>query len=147
MKVVLLAKVPALGERGDICEVADGYARNLLFPKNLARSATTHAITEAREEHDVLQKHAEQELVAAQHLASRLDGYELEFEEKVSEAGTLYAAVGTQKTAQELKQRGFDIKKTQITMKPIKTPGEYQATIRLDHGLEAEIKIIVAEAL
>lgn len=146
MKVVLLAKVPALGERGEICEVADGYARNLLFPKNLAKLATAQAVAEAKDEAVLQGKNAERELADIGRNAGNLDGFELEIFEPVSEGGTLYAAVSAQKTAQLLKEKGFDIKKTQVHMQPIKTPGEYAAVIRFEHGLEAEIKIIVAKA-
>lgn len=146
MKVVLLEKVPALGERGDVCEVADGYARNLLFPQNLATSATPQAIAEAAQEFEARRKNAERQLADIQQVASRLDGFVLEIAEKASEAGTLYAAVGAQKVAACLKERGFAIKKTQIGMQPIKTPGEYPATVRFDHGLEVEITIIITEA-
>ena len=146
MKVVLLDKVPSLGERGEVCEVADGHARNFLFPKNLAKPATPQAIKEAEEDREKIRKQSVQELAKAQGVASKLDGYELEIEAMVSEAGTLYAAVGVQKVAQELKEKGFNIKKTQVKMEPIKEPGEYNATIRFNHGLEVEIKIIVSEA-
>ncbi len=146
MKVVLLQRVPTLGERGDICDVADGHARNLLFPKKLAIPATAQAIAEAEAEREAARRRSERELAALQKLATQLDGYELEVEETASDAGTLYAAVGAQKVAQLLKERGFDIKKTQVTMTPIKTPGEYAATVRFDHGLEAELKLIVTGA-
>lgn len=146
MKVVLLQRVPTLGERGEICDVADGYARNLLFPKKLAVSATAQAILQVEQEREAARRRSERELAALQKLATQLDGYELEVEETMSDAGTLYAAVGAQKVAQLLKERGFDIKKTQVTMTSIKTPGEYAAAIRFDHGLEAELKLIVTGA-
>lgn len=146
MKVVLSAKIPQLGERGDVCDVAGGYARNFLFPQKLAELATPAAIARSEQERAVSKKKAERELHDMQRIATQLDGYELETEETVSEAGTLYASVGAQKVAQLLKERGFPIKKTQITMEPIKTPGEYKATIRFEHGLEAEITIIVTAA-
>lgn len=146
MKVVLLAKVPQLGERGAVCDVSDGYARNFLFPRKLALLATPQTLAEAEQEREVARKKSEQELADIQHSATRLDGYELETEETVSDGGTLYAAVGSQKVAQLLKERGFPIKKTQIVMESIKTPGEYKATIRFNHGLEIEINIIVTAA-
>lgn len=146
MKVVLLGKVPPLGERGAVCDVADGYARNFLFPRKLAVIATPKALAEAEQEREATRRKSERELADIQHSATKLDGYELETEETVSEGGTLYAAVGAQKVAQLLKERGFHIKKTQISMEPIKTPGEHKATIRFSHGLEVEITIIVTAA-
>lgn len=146
MKVVLSARVPQLGERGDVCNVADGYARNFLFPQKLAELATPQALERIEQERAAVRKRAEHELHDLQRIATQLDGYELETEEPVSEAGTLYASVGAQKVAQLLKERGLPVKKTQVVMEPIKTPGEYKAGIRLDHGLEAEVTIIVTAA-
>jgi len=145
MKVVLLENVPSLGERGVVCEVADGHARNFLFPKNLAKPATPQAITEAEKELEKLRRQSEKELARLQQMATKLDGYELFIEAPVSEADTLYAAVGAQKVAQELKKQGFKVKKTQIQMESIKEPGDYNATVKFDHGLEAEINITVSE--
>lgn len=146
MKVVLSARVPQLGERGDVCNVADGYARNFLFPQKLAELATPQALERIEQERAAVRKRAEHELHDLQRIATQLDGYELETEEPVSEAGTLYASVGAQKVAQLLKERGLPVKKTQVVMEPIKTPGEYKAGIRFDHGLEAEVTIIVTAA-
>ncbi|MEK7481420.1 MAG: 50S ribosomal protein L9 [Patescibacteria group bacterium] len=146
MKVVLSATVPQLGERGDVRHVADGYARNFLFPQKLAELATPAALWRAEQERTAVRKRAEHELNDLQRIATQLDGYELETEAPVSEAGTLYASVGAQKVAQLLKERGMPVKKTQVAMEPIKTPGEYKAGIRFAHGLEAEITIIVTAA-
>jgi len=77
-------------------------------------------------------------------LADRLDGMAIEVKEKISDKGLLYAAVGPQRLVDELKKRGFGILKTQVVMKPIKEAGEFQATIRLRHGLEANVNIIVS---
>ena len=117
-----------------------------MFPKKLAVPATAQAIAEAEAEREAARRRSERELAALQKLATQLDGYELEVEEKVSDAGTLYAAVGAQTVAQLMKERGFDIKKTQVNMTSIKTPGEYTAMVRFDHGLEAELKLIVTGA-
>jgi len=146
MKVLLLEKVSSLGERGVVVEVADGHARNFLFPQKLAKPATAHAITESEQESQKQRKQSERELAQIQQIATKLDGYELMIEAPVSEADTLYAAVGAQKVSQELREKGFAIKKTQVDMEPIKEPGEYKATIKFDHGLEAGIEIIVSEA-
>lgn len=146
MKVVLLERVPKLGERWDVRDVADGYARNFLIPKKLVVSATKQTIAAAEQESAAMRKKAERELRETQQLATQLDGFELEVAEKVSEGGTLYASVGEQRVAQLLRERGFQIKKTQIVMEPIKTPGEYSATIKFEHGLEVSIAVIVTAA-
>ena len=146
MKVILLENVPSLGERGKICVVADGYARNFLFPKELARPATEQAISEVESSKKKKKKQAEQELGAMQDEASKLDGYEVHIEAPVSDSGTLYAGVGNQKVAAQLREAGFNIKKTQIDMESIKEPGEFAAKVNFEHGLEAQISILVTEA-
>lgn len=129
-----------------MCDVADGYARNFLFPKEMAVPATSAAIAEVESSKRKKKKQAEQELGSLQEQASELDGYEVHIEAPVSDSGTLYAGVGNQKVASELKAAGYPIKKTQIDMDSIKEPGEYTAKVNFDHGLEAQISILVTEA-
>ncbi len=66
--------------------------------------------------------------------------------EKIGSGGTLYAAVGPQKISEALARKGFKINKDQIILKPIKEAGEYKAKIKFQHGLEAEISIVVSPA-
>lgn len=144
MKVVLLQKVPGIGDIDDVREVADGYARNFLFPKHLAVQASTTVIAQVSAHKKKLAKEAENDLQEQQSLADRLDGLVLDIKEKVSDKGLLYAGIGAQRIADELKKRNFSITKNQVEMKPIKEIGEFPVTIRLRHGLEAEISIIVS---
>ena len=144
MKVVLLQRVPGIGDVDDVKEVADGYARNFLFPRHLAVQASVDAITKVKAHKNKLAKEAEKDLKEQQSLADRLGGLVIELKEKVSDKGLLYAAVGPQRLVDELKKRGFIINKSQISMKPIKSEGEFVASIRLRHGLEANINIIVS---
>ena len=76
-------------------------------------------------------------------MAERLEGYELEISAKASESGQLYAAVGPQKVAEALQNKGFNVQKNQISMKSIKEAGEHEATIKLGHGLESNITVVV----
>jgi large subunit ribosomal protein L9 len=146
MKVILLKDVEELGRRGDVKSVADGYARNFLFAKNLAKPATKQALKEIETEKELEAQIAEQELKKIEEIVSQIDGLEFEVIEKMDEGGKLYGSLNEVKIAKILKDKGFDIKKNQIKIpQPIKTVGEYPVTITFDHGLEAEIKIIVAE--
>jgi large subunit ribosomal protein L9 len=144
MKVILLQKVPGIGDIDDVKEVADGYAKNFLFPRHLAVQASASAVAQVSAHKKKLAKEAENDLQEQQSLADRLDGMAIEVKEKISDKGLLYAAVGPQRLVDELKKRGFGILKTQVVMKPIKEAGEFQATIRLRHGLEANVNIIVS---
>jgi len=146
MKVILLKDVEELGKRGDVKNVADGYARNFLFAKNLAKPATKQALKELEAEKETEAQIAEQELKKIEGIVSQIDGLEIEVIEKMDEGGKLYGALNEVKIAKILKDKGLNIKKNQIKIpQPIKTVGEYPVTISFDHGLEAEIKIIIVE--
>ncbi len=143
MKVILLAKVAGLGDIDDIKEVAEGYAVNFLFPRHLAVLASSKTISNLNADKRRKEKGAEMDLKTQQSLASRLEGLPLIFTEKTNEAGFLYAAVGPQKISESLKKMGFDIDKNKISANLIKEPGEFDATVKLKHGLEIKIHIIV----
>ena len=146
MKVILLKDVEELGKRGDVKNVADGYARNFLFAKNLAKPATKQALKELEAEKETEAQIAEQELKKIEGIVSQIDGLEIEVTEKMDEGGKLYGALNEVKIAKILKDKGLNIKKNQIKIpQPIKTVGEYPVTITFDHGLEAEVKIIITE--
>jgi large subunit ribosomal protein L9 len=146
MKVILLKDVEKLGQKGDVKEVADGYARNFLIPNKLAVLATKAELVKLEEQKKIEAQKAEEELVHFQEIASQIDGLELEIPAKVSEDGKLFGAVAASQIAEKLKEKGFEIKKEQIkTGEPIKEIGEYEATVEFPHNLEAKIKIIVVE--
>ena len=146
MKIILLKDIKNLGKEGDVKEVADGYARNFLLPKNLVKIATKKALGELEKEKELEAKKAEKELKAIQEIVSQVDGQEIGISMKLKENGEIYGSVTPYKISQALKKKGFDVKKIQISLKePIKKLGEYPATVNFDHGLEAEVKVIVAE--
>lgn len=146
MKVILLKDIENLGKESDVKEVADGYARNFLLPNNLVMLATKAALEELEKKKELELKKAEEELKRTQELVSQIDGQEIEILVKVKDNGEIYGSITPFKINQALKKKGFDIKKTQVTLKePIKKIGEYPVTINFDHGLEAEIKTIIAE--
>lgn len=146
MKIILLQDVKNVGKKDEIKSVANGYARNFLFPKKLAEPATQQVIKELEKQKELEEKQAEEELKATQELVSKIDGLEIEVLEKVDEEGKLYGSVNEIRISQILKEKGFDIKKKQIKIpQPIKEIGEYPVLILFDHNLEAEVKILVTE--
>jgi len=146
MRVIILQDVENLGKQGDVKEVADGYARNFLLPNKLAKLATDTALEELEKIKGLEAKKAEEALKHTQKIVSQIDGQEIEILVKGKETGEIYGSVTPFKISQALKKKGFDIKKTQVIIKePIKKIGEYPVIINFDHGLEAEIKAIVAE--
>jgi large subunit ribosomal protein L9 len=143
MKVILLQKVKGLGDADEVKDVADGYARNFLFPNHLAVQASGHAVQELAVRQKKETRAAERDLKDSQKLAEKLDGLEVELAEKASEQGLLYAAVTPLKVATTLSALGFEVNKDHLVMQTIKEPGTYQATVKLGHGLEAELTLIV----
>lgn len=147
MKVIFLHDVAGVAHKGDVKEVADGYARNFLFPQNAAKPATREALGELEEEKKAAEKRAVEDLERVERLADTLDGYEVEILAKTSPVGTLYASVTPRRIAEELKKKGFAVPLDGVVFKnqtePIKEEGEYEAVVNLEHGLEAEIKVIV----
>lgn len=146
MRIILLQDIEDLGKKGDVKEVADGYARNFLLPNKLAKIATKEAIEELERDRKIAAQKAEKELKSIQEIVSKIDRQELEIKAKTKENEEIYGSITPLKIRQALKKKGFDIKKTQINLKePIKKLGEHLVTINFDHGLEAEIKVIVIE--
>ncbi|MFA7654154.1 MAG: 50S ribosomal protein L9 [Candidatus Magasanikbacteria bacterium] len=144
MKVLLLQNIPGLGKIDDVKDVAEGYARNFLFPRHLAVQSTAHALAEIEAQKKKKSKDELKDLQNQQALAQKLDDLEVIFKEKVSESGQLYAAIGVAKILEALKKMGYGVNKDQIILgKPIKEAGEYQAKVKLRHGLEATLNLVV----
>ena len=146
MRLILLQDIEKVGKKYEIKEVSDGYARNFLIPRGLAKQATKQAIKWTEVQKDILAKKAEESLQHTQSIASPLDGLELTIPMKIGEEGQLYESVGQQKILEGLQKTGFNIKKSQVVLEePIKELGEFPVKIKFDHNLEAEIKVIVTE--
>ena len=145
MQVVFLADVPGSGKKGQIKEVADGYARNFLLKKKLAAAATGSAIKQLVVDEAKVKQLAEAELRRAEALASKLDGQEIGILEKATADGTLYAAVSRAKIVEAIKKtlRAIVEEKMLIIKTPIKSTGEFRVVVDCGHGLEAEIILIV----
>ena len=144
MKVILLQDIENTGKKYELKNVADGYAKNFLFPKKMAQLATKNAIAWAETQREIAAKVTEKELQVMQTKASALDGQEITIEVKVGDKNQLFESITAQKIAEQLKENKFDIDKKQIALEnPIKEPGDYQVKINFPHNLEAEIKLIV----
>jgi len=146
MKIILLQDIDNLGKKYEIKEVADGYARNFLIPKGLAKPATKENLKWLESQKEIEVKKAEEELKKVQEVATNIDGQEIIILVKVGAEGQLFESITSQKIYEKLKELGFEIKKSQIDLpEPIKELGEYPVKIKFEHNLEAEIKIIVVE--
>ncbi len=146
MRVILLQDVENLGKKYEIKEVKDGYARNFLIPKGLAKKAEKEALLWLETQKEAEIQKAEEELKKTQGLASAIDGQEVIIPVKIGEEGQLFESITSQKIFEKLKELGFEIKKIQLELKePIKELGEFPVKIKFEHNLEAEIKVIVTK--
>ena len=146
MKVILLKDVEKLGKKGDIKEVADGYARNFLIPEKLAVLASKSEIAKIEAQKEVETKQAEEELARYQEIATQMDGLELEIPVKIDEDGKLFGAINVSQISEKLQEKGFEIKKGQVKLEEsIKETGEHEVIVELPHNLEVRVKIIVIE--
>lgn len=146
MKVIILKETEGLGKVGDVKETADGYARNFLIPKGIAKPATEGAEKEIEILKEAQTKKSEEELKTAEGIAENLEGLSLEISAKADENGKLFGAISREDIAKVLKEKGFKVEKSKISIaEPIKEIGEHEAIVSFDHGLEARVEIIVVE--
>ena len=144
MKVILIKDVENLGKEGETKDVADGFARNFLFPKSMAEPATKEATQKVETKNLKKSEKAKLELEEAQKLAEQLEGRELYIKVKEKD-GKLFASVNEKVIAKTLKDEGIAVSPENVSLpEPIKELGEYEAQINLSHGLEASIRIILA---
>ncbi|MFC1663761.1 50S ribosomal protein L9 [Patescibacteria group bacterium] len=146
MRIILLKDVENLGKKNEVKEVKPGYARNFLFPKNLAKPATKEALKLLETQREIEVKKEEEGLKEIQAKASLIDGQEIVIPVKVGDEDQLFESITSQKIFEKLKKLGFEVEKKQIDLpEPIKKIGEWLVKIKFEHNLEAEIKVIVTE--
>ena len=146
MHVILLQDIHGLGKKYDIKEVKNGYARNFLIPKNLIKLATKKNLKWLENQKEILFKKTEEMIKKTQNLISDINNQKIIIFTKVGSQNQLFESITPQKIIEKLKEKGFKIKKEQISLeKPIKELGEWPVKIKFKHNLEAKIKIIVKE--
>ena len=143
MKVLLLADVKALGKKGEVVEVADGYGKNFLVKKGLASIATASVVHEAAQKKAAQDFHKAEEVKALKALAAELNGKTVSVKIKTGENGKMFGSVTAQHVAISLSEMGFDVDKKKIKMDAVKNIGTVEAEIRLMEGVIAKIKVVV----
>ncbi len=146
MRVILLQDIENIGKKYEIKEVKDGYAQNFLIPKRLVKPATKEALKWLETQKEIREKKAEKELKEAQKIVSEIDGVEIVIPVKIGEKEQFFEKINSQKISEKLKEKGFEIKKSQIGLEqPIEELGEFPIKVKFEHNLEAEIRVIVTE--
>ena len=146
MQVILLEKVAHLGNLGDVVRVKDGYGRNFLIPKRIARRATAEAIAEFEAKRADLEKAAAERLAAAQAQSEKLSGLRVPVSQKAGVDGRLFGSVTNHDISEALGKQGFTVDKSQIRMPngPLKAVGEYPLAVSLHTDVIAEVVVVAA---
>lgn len=145
MKVLLLADVKAQGKKGEIITVSDGYAKNFLFPRNLAKEATAQVLNEVKAKNDSAAYKKETERKAALELAEKLKDASITFKTTGGADGRLYGAITVKDVAEKIKEQlNLAVDKKKVVLEDnIKRVGEYKVKLKLYPEISVEIKIIV----
>lgn len=144
MKVILTADVQGSGKKGDVVEVSEGYAKNFLLKKGLARQATQAGIKEVELKKKAEAFHKAEEVKAMQSLAAEIKGKSFDVAIKTGENGRLFGSVTSLQISQAISAAGYDVDKKKILLdSPIKAIGEAVVKIRLMEGIETSVKINV----
>lgn len=146
MKVILLADVKGTGKKGDIVEVSDGFARNMLFKKKLAKQATSEEVNSLNIKKQAEEFHRQEEIKRLTDLSRELNGKEITCQVKCGETGKMFGSVTNDNVAAALKNAGYDIDKKKIVVESIKQLGDYQVEIKLISGVPCKIKLHVVRS-
>ena len=147
MKVILKADVRGKGKKGQMIEVAEGYARNFLLPKGLAVLATADAMNTMRLQEKAKAKADAEAKAAATEIAEKLKGMQVKVVSKGGEGGKLFGAVTGREISAALKeQHGVDIDSKKLVLdEPIKSFGSYQVKAKLGFEISGTVYVIVTE--
>jgi large subunit ribosomal protein L9 len=144
MKVILTEEIRGLGTRGDIVTVKDGYARNFLIPKNLAREASAGNLKAVEQERKKWALLGQQEKDAAQKAADKVNGAKVVIQKRIGTQGHLFGSVTANDIADALVAKGIEVDKRRVELPhPIKTTGLHDVEVRLHREVTARIQVEV----
>lgn len=148
MKVILLHDVPGLGQPGDVKDVANGYARNFLLPRQLVTAATPGALKNLQEQVSAAKRRVERLSTAHKQLAERLSGVTLTFAVHVGRGDRLYGSITNQNIADALlEQEGLRIDRRTINLPdPLRQLGTFEVPVRVASGVEPRVKVAIVSA-
>ncbi|MGE4588491.1 MAG: 50S ribosomal protein L9 [Acidaminococcaceae bacterium] len=144
MKVILLQDIKSLGKKGDIVEASDGYVRNYLLPKNLAKEASAANVNQAKKNQETAAHRAAQKRDEAKVLAAQIEKVTVKLKVRVGENGKMFGSVASKDVAEALiKQTELEnIDRRKIELKnAVKGLGVYTAVAKLHPEIAAEFKV------
>jgi large subunit ribosomal protein L9 len=145
MEVILRQDVEKVGLRGEVVDVAPGFARNYLLPRKLAETATPAKVAELRKHEEKRARQEAQSFEQAQEIAQRLEGQEIRFDAQAGETGTLFGSV----TATDITERVWETQKIRIDRRKLELPeslkriGRYQVPVELFADVTATLRVAV----
>ncbi len=148
MKVILLRDVKSLGKKGDVVNVSDGYARNMILPKKLGVEANAQNLNDLKLQHRHADKVAEEQLERAEQTAEALKDKTVEVRIRAGEGGRTFGSVSAKEiSAAAAQQLHLDLdKKKMVLPEPIKALGTYEITIKLHPKVTGVLRVKVSEA-
>ncbi len=148
MKVILLEDVKSVGKKGDVVEVSDGYARNVILKKNKGMEATGKNLNDLRLKNENDAKKAAAHLQECQELKAKIEEGSITVTIKTGEGGRAFGSISSKEITEEVKkQMGYEIDKKKILLKDaIKTLGNHSVPVKLHTKVTADLKVIVKEA-
>jgi large subunit ribosomal protein L9 len=144
-QAILLQSVDALGERGEVVDVSDGYLRNFLVPRKLAQPATAAGIADARRRAEAAERAAAEQAARAEETASLLRKTVLTISHQAGDDGRLFGSVTAQEIVDAVRQaRGLKLDKRKVHLpEPIKSTGTHMVSVEVSDGVRADVKTIV----
>jgi len=145
MKVILLADVKNVGKKGEIVEAAEGYGRNYLIPRKLAKEANVANVNQAKKDQATAAHRAQQAKDEAVVLGAQVEKVTVVVKVRVGENGKMFGSVASKDVAEALiKQTGLKIDRRKIELKnAVKSLGEYTAVAKLHPEVTSQFKVVV----
>ena len=148
MKVVLLQDVKSIGKKGELCNVSDGYARNFLLPRKLAKEANAQAMNELKNAEAAKEYKIKTETEQAKKNADAIKGKTVKIYAKAGQGGKIFGSVTAREIAQEIgRQLHVEVDKKKIVLEgDIKAFGTYTFDVKFYNGISATMSVAVCEA-
>lgn len=145
MKVILLADVKGKGKKGDVVKVNDGFARNMLFPKGLAKEATPGNIKQLEHQKEIAAAEEAAKKEAAEEIAAKFEEITVKIEAKVGDNGKIFGSITSADIAKATKEQfAIDVDKKKIQLdSPIKVAGNKEIPVKLYQGVVGTLKVEV----
>lgn len=146
IEVLLMDQVEGLGIEGDIVKVADGYARNFLFPKGFATEVTEGKKRQIEKKRTARLAQLEKEKGAAEELAKKLEGIECTIAAKVGDNGKMFGSVGIPQILEKVAEQGLVIDRTKVVLTtPLHELGVFDVSIKLHPEVTGTLKVWIVE--